>query len=98
MENINPYDEESLLKKHGLMMKRLIEEAQMFRTKNIGIINKEWEILNFGVLPQYVPNLIGELLNWTEKIDVHVFIKSCVFHYEFEFIHPFADGNGIMER
>ena len=98
MENINPYDENSLLKAHGVMMKGLIEEAGMFRTKNIGVVNKDGEILHFGTLPQYVPNLINELLEWTEKSDMHMLIKSCVFHYEFELIHPFADGNGRMGR
>lgn len=98
MENINPYDENSLLKAHGVMMKGLIEEAGMFRTKNIGVVNKDGEILHFGTLPQYVPKLINELLEWTEKNDMHMLIKSCVFHYEFELIHPFADGNGRMGR
>ena len=47
---------------------------------------------------QYVPKLVRELLEWTEKSEIHLLIKSCVFHYEFELIHPFADGNGRMGR
>ena len=45
-----------------------------------------------------VPSLIADLLNWVKKTKVHPLIRSCVFHYEFEFIHPFADGNGRMGR
>ena len=49
-------------------------------------------------LPQYVPNLVMELLDWVKNSDVHMLIRSCVFHYEFELIHPFANGNGRVGR
>ena len=55
-------------------------------------------ILHFGTLPQYVPAMMEELIRWTESSPLPILIKSCVFHYEFEVIHPFADGNGRMGR
>ena len=55
-------------------------------------------ILHFGTLPDYIPNLIYELLEWVKTSKIHMLIKSCVFHYEFELIHPFADGNGRIGR
>jgi Fic family protein len=51
-----------------------------------------------GTLPDYVPTLVYELMDWAKNSDVHMLIKSCVFHYEFELIHPFADGNGRIGR
>lgn len=54
--------------------------------------------LHFGTLPQYVPVLVMELLDWAKRSDLHMLIRSCVFHYELELIHPFADGNGRVGR
>ena len=54
--------------------------------------------LHFGTLPQYVPDLVMELLDWAKHSDLHMLIRSCVFHYELELIHPFADGNGRIGR
>lgn len=48
--------------------------------------------------PQYVPELIRELFTWLKESKLHPLVKSCIFHYEFEFIHPFADGNGRTGR
>lgn len=98
MDSLNPYEANDLLKSHEIMLKGLIDEAGMFRSRPIGVVDNEGNILHFGTLPQYVPKLISELLEWTKTSDVHMLIKSCVFHYEFELIHPFADGNGRMGR
>ena len=46
----------------------------------------------------YVPDLVMELLDWVKGSDIHMLIRSCVFHYELELIHPFADGNGRIGR
>lgn len=56
------------------------------------------QILHFGTLPNYVPSLVIELLDWVHGSGFHMLIKSYVFHYELELIHPFADGNGRIGR
>ena len=70
----------------------------MFRTPPVGVVDQEGHVLHFVTLPQYVPDLVMELLDWVKNSDVHMLIRSCVFHYEFELIHPFADGNGRVGR
>ena len=98
MESLNPYSIEDLLKAHGVMVKGLVNEAGEFRTRPVGVVDNKGEVLHFGTLPQYVPTLVSELMNWVEKSKLHMLIKSCVFHYEFELIHPFSDGNGRIGR
>ena len=55
-------------------------------------------IVHLGPPAERVPLLVKDLLNWLKKTDEHPLVASCVFHYEFEFIHPFTDGNGRMGR
>ncbi len=98
MDSLDPYSSEDLLKAHGVMMKGLVNEAGEFRSRPVGVVDGNGNVVHFGTLPQYVPGLIQELLDWTKTGDIHMLIKSCVFHYEFELIHPFADGNGRMGR
>ena len=99
MDLLNPYSVEDLLKAHSVMMRGLVENYGEFRTKPVGVADsKTGEIIHLGTLPQYVPELVEKLLKWVEKSDFHMLIKSCVFHYEFEVIHPFADGNGRTGR
>ncbi len=98
MDKLNPYSIDNLLKAHSIMVKGLVNEAGEFRSRPVGIVDGEGNVLHFGTLPQYVPKLVEELLEWVEKSDIHMLIKSCVFHYEFELIHPFADGNGRIGR
>lgn len=69
-----------------------------YRSRPVGVVNQDGHILHFGTLPQYMPDLVIELLDWTKNSDVHMLIRSCVFHYELELIHPFADGNGRIGR
>ena len=64
----------------------------------MGVVDKQGNILHFGTLPDYVPGLVMELLDWVRDSEFHMLIKSCVFHYELELIHPFADGNGRIGR
>lgn len=98
LDELNPYSVDDLLTAHGIMTRGLVEESGMFRTRPVGVVDQEGHILHFGTLPQYIPDLVMELLDWTKGSEVHMLIRSCVFHYEFELIHPFADGNGRVGR
>lgn len=94
LDELAPYSVDDLLTAHGIMTRGLVEESGMFRTRPVGVVDQEGHVLHFGTLPQYVPDLVMELLDWVKNSDVHMLIRSCVFHYEMEMIHPFADGNG----
>lgn len=98
MESLDPYSVDALLDAHGVMTRGLVEESGCFRSRPVGVVDKQGNILHFGTLPAYVPGLVKELLNWVRDSDFHILIKSCVFHYELELIHPFADGNGRIGR
>ncbi len=98
MDRLNPYDIENLLDAHALMTRGLIEESGCFRSGPVGVVDKQGNLLHFGALPDYVPGLVTDLINWVRDSDFHMLIKSCVFHYELELIHPFADGNGRIGR
>lgn len=98
LEELDPYSVDDLLTAHGIMTRGLVEESGMFRTRPVGVVDSEGHVLHFGTLPQYVPDLVMELLDWAKTSEVHMLIRSCVFHYEFELIHPFADGNGRVGR
>ena len=98
MDTLNPYSVDDLLNAHAIMTKGLTEESGCFRSGPVGVVDKQGNILHFGTLPDYAPGLTMELLEWVNVSNVHMLIKSCVFHYELEVIHPFADGNGRIGR
>ena len=98
LEELDPYSVDDLLTAHSIMTRGLVDESGVFRSKPVGVVDQEGHVLHFGTLPQYVPDLVMELLDWVKSSDVHMLIHSCVFHYEFELIHPFADGNGRVGR
>lgn len=98
LEELDPYSVDDLLTAHGIMTRGLVDESGVFRSKPVGVVDQEGHVLHFGTLPQYVPNLVMELLDWVKNSDVHMLIRSYVFHYEFELIHPFANGNGRVGR
>ena len=98
LDELDPYSVDDLLTAHGIMTRGLVEESGMFRTRPVGVVDSEGYGLHLGTLPQYVPDLVMELLDWAKTSEVHMLIRSCVFHYELELIHPFADGNGRMGR
>ena len=92
------YDKlDDLLQAHLLMMNGILKTAGSFRRVNVGVGSSEGVS---HVAPPFdrVPELMGELFDWLAQSDEHHLIKSCVFHYEFEFIHPFSDGNGRIGR
>lgn len=95
--SLNPYNEKDLLKAHKLMMQDLVERNGKYRTDGVGIFDGE-KVVHLAPPADRVPELMFDLFEWIKTSDVHPLIKSCVFHYEFEFIHPFQDGNGRMGR
>lgn len=92
-----PASRADLLRAHGLLLHGLIDEAGQFRRGGVGIYRGE-QLLHMAPPASRVPQLVDDLLDWLGRTDLHPLIASCVFHYEFEFIHPFADGNGRMGR
>ena len=94
---LNPYKEKDLLKAHKLMMTDLVKENGRYRQGGVGVFDGE-KCIHMAPPAQRVPLLMADLLEWVKKTKVHPLVSSCVFHYEFEFIHPFADGNGRMGR
>lgn len=94
---MNPYSEKDMLKAHKILMNDLTKEAGAFRQGNVGIFAGE-TMVHMAPPAQRVPQLIKDLMNWVKKESAHPLIKSSVFHYEFEFVHPFTDGNGRMGR
>ena len=87
------------MKAHGVMMRGLLRDAGCFRQKPVGVVdNQSGEVIHLGTLPAYVPETVEKLLHWTKTSDLHPLVKSCIFHYEFELIHPFLDGNGRCGR
>lgn len=95
--SLNPYNEKDLLKAHKLMMQDLVDGNGKYRTGGVGIFDGE-KVVHLAPPADRVPELMFDLFKWLKESDVHPLIKSCVFHYEFEFIHPFQDGNGRMGR
>ncbi len=94
---LNPYSLKNLLLAHKIMMEGLVKEAGSFRSGNVGVYAGT-ELIHAGTPAKYVPNLMNQLFTWLKQSKYHPLVKSCVFHYEFEFIHPFADGNGRTGR
>lgn len=95
--SLNPYNEKDLLKAHKLMMQDLVERNGKYRTDGVGIFDGA-KVVHLAPPADRVPELMFDLFKWLKESDVHPLIKSCVFHYEFEFIHPFQDGNGRIGR
>ena len=98
LDELDPYSVDSLLAAHGAMMHGLIDEAGVFRSGAVGVADSKGNILHMGMLPRYVPENVERLLDWVRDSELPMVIKSAVFHYEFELIHPFADGNGRLGR
>lgn len=97
LTRFNPYSVKDLLKAHKVMMHDLVKESGTFRSNGVGVYAGT-DLIHAGSPPQYVPDLMQELFAWMKAAKLHPLLKACIFHYEFEFIHPFADGNGRMGR
>lgn len=97
ISSLDPYSVTNLLQAHKILMEGLVKEAGVFRSKNVGVYAGS-QLIHAGTPANYVPELIDQLFTWMKQSKLHPLVKSCIFHYEFEFIHPFADGNGRTGR
>ena len=94
---LNPASVDDLLKAHKLMMNGLMPENGRFRSGGVGVFDGE-VLIHMASPAEFVPEHIHNLFAWYQQSELHPLIKSAIFHYEFEFIHPFADGNGRIGR
>ncbi len=92
-----PEAEKDLLEAHRILMSGLIDEAGLYRHGNVGVMAGQ-QVIHMAPPSERAPHLMDDLFGWLATTDVHPLVASSVFHYEFEFIHPFADGNGRMGR
>ena len=92
-----PEAEKDLLQAHRILMSGLIDEAGLYRHGGVGVMAGS-QVIHMAPPADRVPYLMADLFRWLAATDAHPLIASSVFHYEFEFIHPFADGNGRMGR
>ena len=97
IDSFDPLSIDDLLRAHKELMGGLVSEAGRLRSGNVGIFAGD-KLIHAGTPAKYVPNVLADLFSWLASGEVHPLITSCVFHYEFEFIHPFQDGNGRMGR
>ncbi len=99
ISEINPFSISELKRIHGIMTYRTVNESGVFRKGEEGVFSGD-KCIFVAPPPDMVDGLMKDLLSWVKKNEgnVHPLIMSAIFHYEFVFIHPFADGNGRMAR
>jgi len=97
MTGWNPSSVKDLLAAHRLLVSGLVDDAGRFRSRAVGIAQCG-RVVHLAPPADRVTGLMKDLLVWLKRTDTHPLVASCVFHYELEFIHPFADGNGRMGR
>lgn len=97
MLSLDPYSVDDLLKAHETMMNELISENGRFRSGGVGVFNGK-TLVHMVPPANMVPGQIQDLFIWYKTSEIHPLIRSAIFHYELEFVHPFADGNGRMGR
>ncbi len=97
MDNWNPSSQRDLLNAHRMLMRGLVDNPGHYRHRSVGIKRGE-DVLHVAPPAHLVPALMKELFAFVGRLDLHPLINSCIFHYEFEFIHPFGDGNGRLGR
>lgn len=94
---LNPHSIDDLLKAHRTMMDGLVPDAGRFRSGNVGVFDGD-ALIHAGTPAAYVPEVMADIFGWLEKTSMHPLVASCIFHFEFEFCHPFSDGNGRTGR
>lgn len=97
LPQIDAFSERDLLLAHEAMMQDLVRDNGRYRSKGVGVFDEN-RCVHMAPPAFRVPTLMRELFEWVRTTETHPLISSCVFHYEFEFIHPFSDGNGRMGR
>lgn len=97
LDTWQPYRLDDMLAAHAILMRDLVEKPGSLRTGGVGVFQGN-RVVHMAPPAHLVHEHLKKLLGWLEKTDEHPLVSSCVFHYEFEFIHPFADGNGRMGR
>ena len=93
----DPYSLDDLLKAHGLLMDGLVKHPGCLRNDDVGVYAGD-VLIHPGTPWRYVPQVMKDLFEWLGTSPDHPLVKGSVFHYEFEFIHPFIDGNGRTGR
>ena len=97
ISELDPHSLADLLRVHRVMMGGLVPDAGRFRSGNVGVFNGD-TLIHAGTPAAYVPEVMGGLFEWLRATRLHPLLASCVFHFEFEFCHPFSDGNGRTGR
>lgn len=97
LDQWQPYSQEDLLDAHRVLMTALLDHPGNFRMGGVGIMAGK-AVVHLAPPADRVPHLMNDLFHWIETTDQHPLIAGSVFHYEFEFIHPFEDGNGRLGR
>ncbi len=98
IDSFNPYKESDLLKAHSILTNLIDDESGVYRNHAEGVFDGE-KVIFVAPPEKLVPSLMSDLFTWLENdLDTPLLIKSCIFHYEFVFIHPFNDGNGRCAR
>jgi len=97
MNRLKSTNEKDLLKAHKLLMAALVDDAGYYRKGSVGVFQQE-KLIHMAPPANQLPRLMRELFAWLSKTDLHPLLVSFLFHYEFEYIHPFSDGNGRMGR
>lgn len=97
-EHLDPFKIDDLLLAHRTLMEALVDDAGHFRQGGVGVFGDKGQIIHLATPASLVPELMKNLFHWLKTAEDNLLIRSCVFHYEFEFIHPFSDGNGRTGR
>lgn len=97
LHSFDPNSSKSFLDAHQILMKDLVPDNGKYRKKGVGIVAGD-QITHMAPPAENVPHLMNDLFAYLKSSKEITLIKSCVFHYELEFIHPFIDGNGRMGR
>ncbi|MBL3527526.1 MAG: Fic family protein [gamma proteobacterium endosymbiont of Lamellibrachia anaximandri] len=97
LEQWAPSSEQDLLDAHRLLMIALVDDPGCYRVGGVGVFQGK-KLIHMAPPAKQVPRLMEDLQGWLTNTDLHPLLSSCLFHYEFEFIHPFSDGNGRMGR